>query len=536
MRLARLAALAFAIAAFPGPAAAETVYTVDNGAPALLAKFDSATPGTVTTIGPVTGMAAGETVLAIDFRPVDGRLYAVANSRVYTIDTSTAVATLVGTAPYTPAIPSNGNIGADFDPARDVLRVINDSVGGPATNLRVSPTTGQAITDTPPNNTPDDSVANGPCIASLAYTNNFSGATATTLFGVAYCGDPALIRIGSVDGAPFPADSGRFSLVEHTTPGVFPQQFSRAGFDIAPGGIAYALVQQGPSVYFYEVDLREGAYTLNLVGILGSQPTGPGVAWRDIAVAPAANDFSFSAPSYSVGETAGSATVTVTRAGPAIGTSSVAYSTADGSATSPFDYTPTGGTLNFTAGQRSATFSVPIADDSLFEGPESLGLVLSAPAGGAAALVEPSGGTVVIESDDPAPPAPLTPGAAALDTTPPTLALSQAKLAAAGRVPEGRQSHGDARRACRARASSSSRRSGARGSPVAGRSSSRPRRCRSQPGARTTTLKPSRRLVGKPRKAFTVRLQVTATDAAGNRKVDRKTISVKPDKKKKRVR
>jgi hypothetical protein len=37
--------------------------------------------------------------------------------------------------------------------------------------------------------------------------------------------------------------------------------------------------------------------------------------------------------------------------------------------------------------------------------------------------------------------------------------------------------------------------------------------------------------VGKRRKAFSVRLQVTATDAAGNRTVQTQTITVKPNAK-----
>ena len=49
-------------------------------------------------------------------------------------------------------------------------------------------------------------------------------------------------------------------------------------------------------------------------------------------------------------------------------------------------------------------------------------------------------------------------------------------------------------------------------------------------GARTLKLKPGRRLVGHPRKGFKVRLQVTATDAAGNAKVLTRTIKVKPPK------
>jgi Domain of unknown function (DUF4394) len=47
-------------------------------------------------------------------------------------------------------------------------------------------------------------------------------------------------------------------------------------------------------------------------------------------------------------------------------------------------------------------------------------------------------------------------------------------------------------------------------------------------GQRTLKLKPKKRLVGRPSKAFKVRLRVTATDAAGNVGTATKTIRVKP--------
>jgi hypothetical protein len=312
-------------------------------------------------------------------------------------------------------------------------------------------------------------------------------------------------------------------------------QTLRLGLDIAPDGRAYALVQLASNrVFLFQVDLREGAQTLFNPVQLGAQPRDSSTEWRDIAIAPAANDFSFSAPSYSVSETAGSATVTVNRAGPAIGTSSVAYSTSDGSATSPSDYTPVSGTLNFAAGQRSATFSVPIADDALGEGPESLGLVLGSPVGGAASLVDPSTASMTIVSDEPAPspPAPLTPGAG-LDITAPTLALSNqsaralsaflkgVKVKATPGEPSALQLELVAKQRGTQLAATKDVVLASTTLPIAA-------------GARTATLKPSKRLVGKPRKAFTVRLRVTATDAAGNRKVVTKTFSVKPDKKPKR--
>jgi hypothetical protein len=534
MKRAALAGLLFVLAAFPCASWAQTVYTVDNGAPATLAMFDTATPQNVTVIGPVTGLLGpSDVITAIDFRPADGRLYAISNqNRIYTIDTSTAAATVVGTTPFTPAIPGGASAGADFDPVRDVLRMVTDGLGGARVNLRINPTTGQSIIDTQTAPAPGDtSIQTNPCIAAVAYTNNFAGAVATTAYAFGPCGS-VLLRIGSENGTPLSADTGVLSLVEETNPYVNVNQGLRLGLDIAPNGDAYALVQQSCCVYLYQVDLRPGAQTLLNPVFLGAQPTSPGVEWRDIAIAPAANDFSFSAPSYSAGETAGSASVAVTRAGPALGTASVAYSTSDGSATSPSDYTPASGTLDFAAGQRSATFSVPIADDALVEGPESLGIALSSPVGGAASLVAPSRASLTIASDDSAPvppvqPLPPTPGGTVRDTTPPTLALSRLSSRALTAFLKGVKV------------------TATPGEPAAlklellakpGRkdvvlaSKALPRAA----GARTATLKPSGRLVGKPRKAFAVRLRVTATDAAGNRKVVTKTFTVTPDKKKRK--
>jgi hypothetical protein len=53
-------------------------------------------------------------------------------------------------------------------------------------------------------------------------------------------------------------------------------------------------------------------------------------------------------------------------------------------------------------------------------------------------------------------------------------------------------------------------------------------------GQRTLKLKPKKRRVGRPEKAFKVRLKVTATDAAGNAGTVTRTITVKPPKPKKK--
>ena len=98
--------------------------------------------------------------------------------------------------------------------------------------------------------------------------------------------------------------------------------------------------------------------------------------------APVPSTLQFSASSYNVSESGNSATITVTRMGGVTGAASVNYATSDGTATAGSDYTATAGTLNFADGELSKTFTVPLTDDNVFEGNETINLTLSNPSGG----------------------------------------------------------------------------------------------------------------------------------------------------------
>ncbi len=89
------------------------------------------------------------------------------------------------------------------------------------------------------------------------------------------------------------------------------------------------------------------------------------------------------AAGYSVNEQGGMATITVTRSGGSSGAVSVHYATSDGTAKAGSDYTATSGTLQFANGVTTATFTIPLNDDSVFEGNETVNLALSNPQGGA---------------------------------------------------------------------------------------------------------------------------------------------------------
>ena len=104
----------------------------------------------------------------------------------------------------------------------------------------------------------------------------------------------------------------------------------------------------------------------------------------------------FSQSTADVGAYDGSETVTVTRTGGTNGAVSVQYSTSDGTAAAPGDYAATSGTLNWAAADATPqTFTVPIVDDILAEGDETVNLALSGPTGGAT-LGTPATATVTI--------------------------------------------------------------------------------------------------------------------------------------------
>ncbi len=107
----------------------------------------------------------------------------------------------------------------------------------------------------------------------------------------------------------------------------------------------------------------------------------------------------FSASDYTVDESAGTATITVTL-NAAVDTSvSVDYATSAGTATPGDDYTDTSGTLTFAPDETRAAFEVSIIDDDQFEPSETILLELS---NASDATIGPkSPATLTIVDDDP---------------------------------------------------------------------------------------------------------------------------------------
>jgi hypothetical protein len=127
----------------------------------------------------------------------------------------------------------------------------------------------------------------------------------------------------------------------------------------------------------------------------------------------------FGAPSYTVAENGGAATVTVTRSGGSLGGPvTVDYATSDGIAHAGADYTATSGTLTFGPGEASKAFQVAVNDDNVHQGSRSLNVTLSNPGGGTS-VGNQGTAAVTITDNDPA---------GAGDKTPPKLKLTAKKV------------------------------------------------------------------------------------------------------------
>src|SRR5688572_33311879 len=101
-RLFAFLLLTASLLGLPQQARSETIYALT--ASNQIFSFDSSTPGSTSSLVPVTGLTAGTSLVGIDFRPaVPGQLVGVGQvgtaGTVYTINFLTGAATAVNTIP-----------------------------------------------------------------------------------------------------------------------------------------------------------------------------------------------------------------------------------------------------------------------------------------------------------------------------------------------------------------------------------------------------------------------------------------------------
>mgnify|MGYP002789523048 CR=1 FL=1 len=255
-----------------GSANGRSIYGVD-GANSLIV-FGAIRPDIVLRRVTVSGLQSGETVLGIDFGPVDGRLYALgSSSRIYTLDTLSGAATAVSSTAFTPAL-SGTSFGFDFNPVPNRIRVHSSA----AQNLRLVPRLGGAtdgtvavVDGTLSYALGDAGMLQMPMSGGTAYTNSVSGAASTVIYAIDFARDVLVTMADPNNGVMTTVGP----LGVNTTGDV--------GFDIAGNnGTAYATLTVGGGFSgstLYQINLLTGA-AFPIGGVANTSPL------RGIAIAP----------------------------------------------------------------------------------------------------------------------------------------------------------------------------------------------------------------------------------------------------------
>ncbi|WP_230169023.1 Calx-beta domain-containing protein [Roseomonas sp. CECT 9278] len=176
---------------------------------------------------------------------------------------------------------------------------------------------------------------------------------------------------------------------------------AEAGVDYSATSGTATIASGQSSATFTVPILRDGdvegseGFTIRLTNASGA------VIGDDAALVGVIDDDGFTITDVSMVEGTGGSvnmTFTVTLASALSNSASVDYGTSDGSAIAGVDYTATSGTLTFSAGLTSRTFTVPIATDSDFEGTEGFTVTLSNATGGSG--IRQGTATGAIRDDD----------------------------------------------------------------------------------------------------------------------------------------
>lgn len=240
-----------------------------------IASVNRSAPTALVSTQTVSGLKTNDSLIGIDYRPANGKLYGVgALGNIYTIDPTTGVATFTtafknaeATAAFTAGITSNPSlISMDFNPVADRLRV----VGSDGQNLRINVDNGATIVDGIING------ANRAVITSVAYTNSFAGAGSTRMIDI----DVSQDRL-------YQQDANIGTLLTSAPLGV--NATGSSGFDIdGMNNMGYAALKVGGSLQLHSINLAAIGTETAAASSLGNLPASLGDV-RGIALKPATN-------------------------------------------------------------------------------------------------------------------------------------------------------------------------------------------------------------------------------------------------------
>ena len=222
-----------------------------NGGQTLVT-FDTGKPKGTKQVGAVQGLAGDVSLIGIDYRVQDGKLYGVGDQGgVYTLSAKSAKATKVS---QLSVALQGATFGVDFNPAANRLRVISDTGQNLRHNIDDGVTAGTTLVDGVLTYPPVTAAATG--VTGAAYTNNdLDPGTATTLYDLDTNLDQ--IAIQSPANAGSLAPTGKLGVDAGTDAGFDVVSTLKNGRTTAVTGFA-TLTVSGKSA-LYKINLITGA-------------------------------------------------------------------------------------------------------------------------------------------------------------------------------------------------------------------------------------------------------------------------------------
>lgn len=233
-----------------------------------------------------------------------------------------------------------------------------------------------------------DTTLNGDGLIYTDLSPDFSDAQ-DVAYSVAIQGDGKIVVAGTTNRAMNgAAQANGFALVRYNLNGTEDQTFGLHGqtySNFSTGDQATNIYMQSDGQIVVAGTINQGA-TFALARYSGLQ----------------SGSFQFSQPTYSVQENGAAILITITRGGGTQNTVTVAYATSDGTAKAGTNYAATSGSVTFAPGQTTATFSVPIIDDGVYQPTNILfNLTLSNPTGGGFLGFQKTATVTIVETDQP---------------------------------------------------------------------------------------------------------------------------------------
>ncbi len=291
-----LLALATATTALVLPASGQSLYLLtEDGKLATVSSSAASAPSAPVTI---TGVTAGESLVAIDVRPQNQQLYALGvnattdTATVYLLEPRTALAVPVGTASQV-AFTTNGTIAVDlpaptvvhwdidFIPSADRIRVVAGSL-----NFRLNPNTGAAVDGdnggaVTAGTNPDGAIKGATTtLSAAANTNNRPNSSVNTLYTLDDTSNSLFIQN--------PPNSGTQTLAQAVTLGGNPLDISRSSLDIRQdvnAATSNAAVTAGSAIMVAKVGSPTSSlYSLNLVTAQATLLGNTGLDVRNMAI------------------------------------------------------------------------------------------------------------------------------------------------------------------------------------------------------------------------------------------------------------